>query len=414
VKDKTIVAILASIPILIVAVALLATIYAPQPVAPENTTTTSRETYKPSTTLTPSNLNATGIARFESYSDLLKYIENKLGERKLSQDLMNSIGVSIQPFFAGVERDIMLTVPQATVAPSESAGTSYSQTNIQVSGVDEPDIVKTNGVLLAACSDNRVFLINPVNDEVSYVIRYDDPYRAVNGLFLTNQYLVVFTGSVVYKPLSIMIEDGLAVSYPSGVTNTTIFIYDVSNPSKPVEVYRINTFGGVLGARLYNNTLYVVTQLNVVSPIIPLVNGMPIPLPNILVVSDQPDHYIVFNILDLGSMNHTAYAFLLNPSNWFYMSYSRIYLGSYESMSYIDVQKKGLETLAKYMPQNISVQVLDQISRNEISLAIDTVREYFRGKDMSYIETIMANVKKELSNNIYVDKTVFHVSNTMA
>lgn len=77
--------------------------------------------------------------QFESADDYFQYLES-------SQQMAGSFG-SGMPFGAGGEimRQMETSVANDMAAPAEESGGSFSTTNVRVGGIDEPDIVKTDG-----------------------------------------------------------------------------------------------------------------------------------------------------------------------------------------------------------------------------------------------------------------------------
>jgi uncharacterized secreted protein with C-terminal beta-propeller domain len=53
-------------------------------------------------------------------------------------------------------------VPAPAMTAASGAGESYSTTNIQVAGVDEADIVKTDGAYVYVIANNTVTLLMPI------------------------------------------------------------------------------------------------------------------------------------------------------------------------------------------------------------------------------------------------------------
>lgn len=133
---------------------------------------------------------------------------------------------------------------------SLSASTSYTTTNIQVEGVDEADLVKTDGTHLYVASNNTVSVINaspPNATSLVAKLRYDG---TVLGLYITEGRLVVLeTGQRVVN--------GTYVWY-SPVVN--FMLYDDTNASAPALLRTISLNGTYVDSRLANGFVYAVVQ----------------------------------------------------------------------------------------------------------------------------------------------------------
>ncbi|NCP72271.1 hypothetical protein GW835_02670 [archaeon] len=80
---------------------------------------------------------------------------------------------------------------------STGAENDFSQTNVQVSGIDEGDIVKTNGKQIFIAKDKTITVINdvdvPIADEEKYTVKINDQnaeYLTIKGMFLDTEDLL--------------------------------------------------------------------------------------------------------------------------------------------------------------------------------------------------------------------------------
>ncbi len=134
------------------------------------------------------------------------------------------------------------------VATLQSAN-SFTTTNIQVEGVDEPDIAKTDGTYLYVVSQNKVFLILAYPPDQSRVVSRLDYGGTVEGIFVSQDRLAV-------------IETG----YPNAQENanygpvTILHLYDISDRQTPVLVKAISVQGDYINSRLTAGYIYAVIQ----------------------------------------------------------------------------------------------------------------------------------------------------------
>ncbi|MFB6076481.1 MAG: beta-propeller domain-containing protein, partial [Candidatus Aenigmatarchaeota archaeon] len=129
-----------------------------------------------------------------------------------------------------------------------------SETNVQVLGIDEPDIVKTDGINIYFSMNNywrgsETKIINafPVEN-----LSLSSEIDRSGELFLKDDNLVIFSRDEIHG-------------------------YDISDPSSPEERWEIEINGSLVDARLYEDNIYLVTQNRIDQyspcPIRPLVVG---------------------------------------------------------------------------------------------------------------------------------------------
>ena len=135
-------------------------------------------------------------------------------------------------------------------AGAESANTppGYSTTNVQEAGVDEPDIVKTDGKRIVAVAQARVHLVGL--DGRRMTLRKTLPDTMVRNVFLSGERVLVFSGQTVQGS-----EPGL----PGAGQQAVLRMYDISNLSDPRLLATLTVDGDVLDARLVGTQVRVVT-----------------------------------------------------------------------------------------------------------------------------------------------------------
>ena len=124
--------------------------------------------------------------------------------------------------------DLVSATPAASEADTKDVGQpdgiDYSGTNVQVTGVDEADLVKTDGEYIYLARGNEVLIIKsyPVNN-VELVKRIEFQ-KNVLELYVSGDKLVVFL-----KMSYGIYEDLMGVTPPSNFNaTTTIQVYDIS------------------------------------------------------------------------------------------------------------------------------------------------------------------------------------------
>src|SRR5689334_2229308 len=190
---------------------------------------------------------ATRLVAFHSCGDLLGYVKSR------ATPLVGPYGLGGGPRGIAVP-----AVPTASAGARESApqeGVDYSGTNVQEQGVDEPDIVKTNGSTLFAVANGKLDAVD-VGDGTPRLL---DTLRLDGGwsheLLLHGSRLIVLSrGGFWAEPL----PAASAAVMPYRPSESVLTEVDVSNP-KALRVVRTLTLSGAyLAARLVGGTARVV------------------------------------------------------------------------------------------------------------------------------------------------------------
>ena len=150
----------------------------------------------------------------------------------------------------------------ASLAPQARDEDDFSTTNLQEVGVDEADIVKTNGSEIYYLQDGRVQAIQATpgnNMKLLNQIEFEDDTFNPSDLYLDGDTLIVlgYNNQNYYWERSG--EIGIYPIYPGFFeSQSSVYIYDVSNPENP-ELSRQLSFDGNLNtSRKIDNTLYLV------------------------------------------------------------------------------------------------------------------------------------------------------------
>jgi uncharacterized secreted protein with C-terminal beta-propeller domain len=125
----------------------------------------------------------------------------------------------------------------------------YTTTNTQEQGVDEIDIVKTNGTHLYAVESDRLHILRSWPAETTSELATVNAGDHGSGLFLRNDRVVV--ASDVWNPES---------NFPFRFGGTRLELLNVEDPSTPEVVRTIDVEGWIVDARLIDGDLYAVTR----------------------------------------------------------------------------------------------------------------------------------------------------------
>ena len=150
-------------------------------------------------------------------------------------------------------------------ASSDSAGagaaaeSEHSSTNNQVEGVDEADIVKTDGSFIYTISESRVLITDARNpDDLKNGAEITlEPEMYPQQLFLSDDTLVVMGSEYSIMPREGEVNEDMA----QHISMTSVYLYDISDPASPSFIRKVGTEGNLNGARLTEGILYYVTNV---------------------------------------------------------------------------------------------------------------------------------------------------------
>ena len=143
---------------------------------------------------------------------------------------------------------------------AEGSGGGHSSTNNQVDGVDEADLVKTDGSYVYSISESRV-VISDVRNPQGMTVAAELPFTEETypqQLFLSGDTLVVMGSRFSAMPTD---DFQLPENQLPHLNVTSVSLYDVSKPTSPQLIREFGSEGNLNGARLTNNVLYFVTNV---------------------------------------------------------------------------------------------------------------------------------------------------------
>ena len=177
------------------------------------------------------------------------------------KDYLGSLNQENSGQWYAQEDSLQISMPRTNMESGsvvkDSAGgesVDYSSTNVQVEGVDEPDIVKTDGTYLYVLSEQKIYIILAYpaeNARVLSTLEFDEFYP--QNIFIDENKLVVLGGA--YTSGS-KYEDMI---WWGGITNTVIKVYDVSDHLNPTISREVEIDGGYFDSRLINGIIYVIS-----------------------------------------------------------------------------------------------------------------------------------------------------------
>jgi len=241
----------------------------------------------------------------------------------------------------------LLYISQSVQAPGTktvlvtSTTPQHSTTTVQVEGVDELDIAKTDSRAVYYLTGNTIYIINASSDRVASRIALPYGVRGIGLYVWRDRLVVVGQGYSVIKVIKVSgkpVTVSLAVKGPV----TYVMIYNVSNLAHPRLITKYNITGVYVASRLYNGFVYIVVRRGIElywiagQPYIPIieVDGV-VPPPSAIMVPPlilggyyPRSSYVVISCLDLHTLRVKNYVFVLTDASKIYMVPGRLYIVS--------------------------------------------------------------------------------------
>ena len=304
------------------------------------------------------------LTTFESYESLYNFLKN---QQKQNGDYYYPFGETLRM------TDSTTLMNELSGDSSNSESISYSETNIQVAGVDEPDSVKTDGSYIYILSGSQISIVKayPVSTlQVVSTISLDSGFQ-YTSFFIHKDTITVFGQSYPnywyftepYPLEKESIDDNTLLdtnisnnqtiqSFKPGqwnVSQVSISIYDISDKNQPRLKKTFQLDGNFVDARKIDSTVYLVSSENTYDIYRTIDKKEYFQIPTITIdgktknISVQQIYYIdqpdeANRLTHVLSLNLTTFSFeqksfLIGSTHNLYMSAESLYL-TYTSYDY--------------------------------------------------------------------------------
>ncbi len=211
----------------------------------------------------------TGVPKFILPGELEQFLIDQAVEQYSGQ-----FGISYQSYIGrSYTRFVFLNASESDALTLDS-----SQTNTQESGVDEADIVETDGRYIYTFSRGNLViadLADPANPLIVSITEFDDRYTEM--YLQGDRITLIQRGSDRYGGYDVLI-DGATVSssrpYTPKKSPAVVTVFDVSDRTAPTIVERTEIDGQIVGSRAVGDQVYLT------------VSGLKLPELNSTVIGD--------------------------------------------------------------------------------------------------------------------------------
>jgi uncharacterized secreted protein with C-terminal beta-propeller domain len=213
---------------------------------------------------------AFSLVPFDACEDFLDYVIAEALELVTPWGLPGDVGfpMPLAGRFA-IEDDVAFETPATTMAQSfrddggGAAPGEFSTTNVQEVGVDEPDIVKTDGERIVALSEQTLYLIDVTESTPELIGTLQLGDRYVSDMFLVGDTILLLGANWGSYLGTRPVEPGIIAPdyYPYYESPTANLVeVDISDPDDIRIVRNLEMDGRYVNARLVDDTARIVVN----------------------------------------------------------------------------------------------------------------------------------------------------------
>ena len=260
----------------------------------------------------------------KTYEEIRKSIDDYLTEKEEITVLDGDMAYS-----SATEAYSSATEDTSQTKTSGNSVNDYTKTNIQVEGIDEADMVKTDGKYIYSyyrdAVSSTISIVKAEGKDSAQIGKIVLADVQVQALYVQDRWLVVLA------------EDENTSSDDANVQTRT-YLYDVSNPEKPICRSKNSQSGYYSDSRLTGNILYTISVKRVYEAekktdkkeYIPEVGGEILPEDSLYCPNPgMSAEYLVFQSIDLSQSGKTIDSMaVLGAEGTYYMSEKNIYVAT--------------------------------------------------------------------------------------
>ncbi|MDO9324490.1 MAG: beta-propeller domain-containing protein, partial [Methanoregula sp.] len=216
------------------------------------------------------------IKKFSSAEEIRDYIRNNTrlaGDSNYATDRAWATGRDFVVLEAARDSSAKGTVQSAALPSSMGMGSpGYSETNVQVAGVDEPDIVKNDGRYIYVISGSTLTIVDAYPASSATIRSKTDIEDTPREIFITGDRLVLLktgTSDLAESDGTPGTDDTAKMAmiprypyYRSAPVTHAVF-YDISDRTHPKLLKDYTLDGDYVTARMIGNTVYLLSRESV-------------------------------------------------------------------------------------------------------------------------------------------------------
>lgn len=279
---------------------------------------------------------------------------------------------------------------------------THSTTNNQVEGIDETDIVKTDGEYIYVCKQNTIKIAKAQEGELEFVgsIEIEETYMT-EGIFLSENRIAV-----------ILSEHGKDV-------NTVLRMYDLSDKTNPQNLGEVFQTGEYFNSRMIGKTVYLLTNYYVgydieeetPSTYIPTIGNKLVTESNITCINNfTSTSYLVISAISVEEIKSTAGKAILGGAENIYCDEDNLYFTFTKSKGYNEIGPLSTSYIVKlgFFENTIKTEAmgevygtpLNQFSLDEYEGNLRIVTTVNENVQRTYEELVSSKINGTTASNL--------------
>ncbi len=265
----------------------------------------------------------------------------------------------------------------AADASKTSSVPDYSKTNIQVEGVDEPDIVKTDGKYIYTVSGGKTInIVQTYPPENGRLLATIEVNGTVKEIFVNKDRLIVFGKEDKNTQLvPEVIPEKVVESTPQKIAvpvagfaakemmmpqyysqKQFVRVYDLVDKEKPVLKKSVELEGNYFDSRMIGNWIYFIVNTRIYGEdtVLPLADQK-----EVYYMDIPSDSYMLTLVgaLNTESEEFTSKIFLIPSTQSIFASLDNIYITHRKFQTYKESLEEDVEVLLSAVPENLGNEI---------------------------------------------------------
>jgi len=188
---------------------------------------------------------------------------------------MNRVDLVFEEAMPMQEMPVQEMSKDSAQAPAAAGAADFSSTNVQVEGVDEADIIKTDGTYIYQVQGQQLTIVKAYPAADMHKVNsfnFADPYFQATDIYVDGNYLVVMGSSYYYsKPIPIpepmpmsqsapMLRPDIYPPYYPDIQTSKVLVYDTTDKAHLKKIREVELQGSVVSTRKIGSSVYMVAN----------------------------------------------------------------------------------------------------------------------------------------------------------
>lgn len=301
-----------------------------------------------------------------------------------------------------------------SASSNAEGGGGYSETNVQVEGVDEADIIKTDGEYIYYLSYDRVYIVKTTEDgRMTLASTIDCPKNVYfSDMYVDGDRLVIAGGSSYRSPMPLAREEAKFYDVDYNYKSFAgAYIYDISDRESPSLVKSSEIEGYTVDTRKIGDLLYLVSEKYVYDlsenpeDFIPsyrdsISTGQEIATMEANKIAVMPSvsdtSYLNFAVIDITDDSEANIESVFGSGSNLYMNDKSLYIASYE------YEQDGERYMPKTRVTYFDLEGKSVIPQNSVVLDGSIVNQFAMDEHNGYLRVVTTDYSGEEGSSLYI------------